>query len=66
MSWLRSSPLRQSFSRRTQDISNAATDTRAVLDSFQNHWTQIHQIIGRSEVSKNEYKTRKKHEKYSV
>lgn len=52
MSWLRSSPLRQSFSRRTQDLSNAvATDTRAVLDSFQNHWTQIHQIIGKSEVS---------------
>ncbi|CRK98436.1 CLUMA_CG011793, isoform B [Clunio marinus] len=49
MSWLRSSPLRQSISRRTQDLSSSATDSKAVIDSFGNHWQQVHQIIGRSE-----------------
>lgn len=47
MSWLRSSPLRQSFTRRNQEI--VTTDTRAVIDSFCNHWEQINELIGRSE-----------------
>lgn len=50
MSWLRSSPLRQSFTRRTQDFSNS-TDSKAVSDSFCKHWQQISDIINRSEVS---------------
>ncbi|KAG5681104.1 hypothetical protein PVAND_010568 [Polypedilum vanderplanki] len=49
MSWLRSSPLRQSFSRRTQDISNTGTDSKAVSDSFCKHWQQVSDIINRSE-----------------
>ena len=51
MSWLRSSPLRQSFTRRTQEISTSSTDSRAVIDSFCKHWEQIIELIGRSEVS---------------
>lgn len=51
MSWLRSSPMRQSFTRRSQDISSSSSaDQKAVSDSFSNHWMQIQQIINRSEV----------------
>ena len=50
MSWLRSSPLRQSFTRRTQDITQTGTDSKAVFDSFCKHWQQVNEIISRSEV----------------
>jgi hypothetical protein len=51
MSWLRSSPLRQSFTRRTQEIpASSITDSRAVIDSFCKHWEQVNELIGRSEV----------------
>ncbi|XP_070498665.1 FHIP family protein AGAP011705 isoform X3 [Chironomus tepperi] len=49
MSWLRSSPLRQSFTRRTQDITQTGTDSKAVFDSFCKHWQQVNEIISRSE-----------------
>lgn len=58
MSWLRSSPLRQSFTRRTQEIATSGiTDHRAVIDSFGNHWEQVRTTIeiGKSEVSIKQY-----------
>lgn len=55
MSWLRTSPLRQSFSRtnRSRSIDTAPTecDPKACYDSFCKHWQQIYEIILRAEVS---------------
>lgn len=54
MSWLRSSPLRQSFNRnnrRSIDATNIECDPKACYDSFCKHWQQIHEIILRAEVS---------------
>lgn len=51
MSWLRSSPLRQSFSRGRAVVSDMA-DVKAVNDSFCGHWQQAFELIGRAEVSK--------------
>lgn len=54
MSWLRTSPLRHSFSRnrsRSIDASNTECDPKACYDSFCKHWQQIHEIIQRAEVS---------------
>lgn len=51
-SWLRSSPLRQSFNRgRAQASPLTDFDEKAVIDSFCRHWQQAYEIIGRSEVS---------------
>lgn len=54
MSWLRTSPLRQSFSRqsRVQRSIEAATDCdpKACYDSFCKHWQQVYEIIARTEV----------------
>ncbi len=53
MSWLRSSPLRQSFNRgRSQANQLTDFDEKAVIDSFCQHWQQAHGIINRSEVRK--------------
>lgn len=55
MSWLRSSPLRQSFSRtsrsRSIDATNTDCDPKACYDSFCKHWQQVYEIILRGEVS---------------
>lgn len=55
MSWLRSSPLRQSFSRtsrsRSIDTTAADCDPKAVFDSFCKHWQQVYEIILRAEVT---------------
>jgi hypothetical protein len=55
MSWLRQSSSRQSFTRRTQELSGSnAADQKAVCDSFESHWMQIEEIIkARSEVREN-------------
>lgn len=54
MSWLRSSPLRQSFTRnnrsRSIDTSSTECDPKACYDSFCKHWQQIYEIILRAEV----------------
>lgn len=54
MSWLRTSPIRQSFSRsnrgRTLD-GNSDFDLKACYDSFCKHWQQVYEIILRAEVS---------------
>lgn len=64
MSWLRTSPLRQSFSRsnRNNNSSNNNSgrpldgngldfDQKACYDSFCKHWQQVYEIILRAEVS---------------
>lgn len=55
MSWLRSSPLRQSFTRtsrsRSIDATSTECDPKACYDSFCKHWQQIYDIILRAEVS---------------
>ncbi|XP_055301790.1 FHIP family protein GJ17503 isoform X5 [Sitodiplosis mosellana] len=55
MSWLRSSPLRQSFTRTTRsrsiDATNTECDPKACYDSFCKHWQQIYEIILRAESS---------------
>lgn len=54
MSWLRASPLRQSFSRSNRSQSIDATtdcDPKACYDSFCKHWQQVYEIIIRSEVT---------------
>ncbi|XP_031633699.1 UPF0518 protein GF15501 isoform X3 [Contarinia nasturtii] len=55
MSWLRPSPLRQSFTRtsrsRSIDATNTECDPKACYDSFCKHWQQIHEIILRAETS---------------
>lgn len=55
MSWLRTSPLRQSFNRNSRSRSIDATsiecDPKACYDSFCKHWQQIYEIILRAEVS---------------
>lgn len=54
MSWLRTSPLRQSFTRtsrsRSIDATNTECDPKACYDSFCKHWQQIYEIILRAEV----------------
>lgn len=59
MSWLRSSPLRQSFNRNSRSRSSDETtfecDPRACYDSFCKHWQQIYEIIQRAEVRSNYY-----------
>lgn len=55
MSWLRTSPLRQSFTRtsrsRSIDATTTECDPKACYDSFCKHWQQIYDIILRAEVS---------------
>lgn len=55
MSWLRTSPLRQSFSRtnrsRSIDTTNTDCDPKACYDSFCKHWQQVYEIILKVEVS---------------
>lgn len=56
MSWLRTSPLRQSFSRNSTNRGrsiDATTecDPKACYDSFCKHWQQAYELIQRSEVS---------------
>lgn len=51
MSWLGRTPLRQSLTRRTQEIPASSTDSRAVIDSFCGHWEQVKDLIARSENS---------------
>lgn len=58
MSWLRTSPLRHSFSRnrnRSIDATNTECDPKACYDSFCKHWQQIHEIIQRAEVSETNF-----------
>lgn len=53
MSWLRTSPIRQSFSRsnRARTLENNTDfDEKACYDSFCKHWQQVHDIILRVEV----------------
>lgn len=54
MSWLRTSPLRQSFTRTSRrqsiDATNTECDPKACYDSFCKHWQQIYDIILRAEV----------------
>lgn len=53
MSWLRTSPLRQSFKRGRAPLDNAAIkcDPKACFDSFRKHWQQAYDVIHKSEVS---------------
>lgn len=54
MSWLRTSPLRQSFSRSNRGRTlenNTDFDLKACYDSFCKHWQQVHDIILRVEVN---------------
>lgn len=62
MSWLRTSPLRQSFSRSNRNSNNSTSssrpldssldfDQKACYDSFCKHWQQVYDIILRVEVS---------------
>lgn len=51
MSWLRSSPLRQSFQKRgrgTIDTSTIECDPKACFDSFRKHWQQAFDVIKKS------------------
>lgn len=51
MSWLRSSPLRQSFQKRgrgTLDTSTIDCDPKACFDSFRKHWQQAFEVIKKS------------------
>lgn len=56
MSWLRTSPLRQSITNRNnrnsanRGIDATDCDPRACYDSFCKHWQQASEIIQRSEV----------------
>lgn len=52
MSWLRSSPLRTSFSKqRSRDSPPKDADPSACYDSFCKHWQQAYEIILRTSVS---------------
>lgn len=50
MSWLRTSPLRQSFKRGRAQIDTASIecDPKACFDSFRNHWQQAFDVIQKS------------------
>lgn len=55
MSWLRSSPLRQSISRGNSAPANKIStecDPSACYDSFCKHWQQAYDVILKAEVSK--------------
>uniref|UniRef100_U5EYG6 FHF complex subunit HOOK-interacting protein C-terminal domain-containing protein n=1 Tax=Corethrella appendiculata TaxID=1370023 RepID=U5EYG6_9DIPT len=62
MSWLRTSPLRQSFSRNSNSnrgnsnrpIDATECDPKACYDSFCKHWQQAYEIIQRSESTRNQ------------
>lgn len=47
MSWLRGSPLRQSFKRgrATLDSSTIDCDPKACFDSFRKHWQQAYDVM---------------------
>lgn len=55
MSWLRSSPLRQSISRGNSAPTNKIStecDPSACYDSFCKHWQQAYDVILKAEVSR--------------
>lgn len=55
MSWLRSSPLRQSISRGNSAPANKIStecDPSACYDSFCKHWQQAYDVILKAEVSR--------------
>lgn len=52
MSWLRSSPLRNSFGKQwSRDSPPKDADPGACYDSFCKHWQQTHEIINQPRVS---------------
>lgn len=53
MNWVRNSPLRMSFGRRSSSVSPPKDcDPSACFESFKRHWQQAFDIIGRTQVPK--------------